>query len=203
MENEKYSLGFLTINEEEKLLKLLESEKINFDFDHLDSKRVLVLESKTIKEGSKIKSLLKESYGAQEIQEPYGMSEDNYNEYNDIVRDELENSDDLNFLDEDLNSGEESDEEIDSYIDGMLEESEEDEILEESASYNRDDVFERYDDTDANGPSSEMSIDELIQEFKERITDSIKQIGADYIERDENYLKKEIQRLWIRKIREW
>ena len=66
-----------------------------------------------------------------------------------------------------------------------------------------EDIFEVYDDTDANGPSAEIQIDDLIQEFKDRINDSIKQIDSSYQPGDENKLRIAIKKLWVRKIQEW
>lgn len=71
MKNRKYSLGFLTLKEETNVLTLLESKKINYEFDHLGLDRELVFECTSMKE-EEVKELdetLTETYGAQFVEE--------------------------------------------------------------------------------------------------------------------------------------
>ena len=58
------------------------------------------------------------------------------------------------------------------------------------------DFFEKYDDADLNGPSSEMAIDQLIDEAKSLIA---KQVDPN----DVSAARKAISRLWIEKINVW
>jgi len=66
-----------------------------------------------------------------------------------------------------------------------------------------EDIFEIYEDTDAAGMGAEMAIDDMIQEFKERINDAIKQIGSRFQPGDDATLRIAIKRLWVDKIKQW